>query len=323
LQDQHGSYFPHPLVESDNLPRKLVGDLNGYEEPVGTDFGKWKHWDLVMKEMDAVCGATTEAIAAAVRAGMDNDLESTASSSGFADAVSEIAEEEKDKESNPAAVDGGVPGFMYGGEKWSRGLKIHSAPPTSYLYFGLPPKGNLNSFQRETVYTCMRDVEARFNGKNNKMGQTFCKSVAAEWNRKHMEADVENIGSGIGGLTTWNHIYFFLKAEGQNRADEIIGVKPSPIGYGLSIPMPGCVMSSAPPIVYSLPHPVAVASLKRTLPCKYKHLKMVESWNARELEAILKHFGLKQRGTNEEKRGRLRDKLSSLKKAPSKKRKKK
>eukprot|EP00978_Attheya_sp_CCMP212_P038703 scaffold194555_cov51-Attheya_sp.AAC.1 len=39
-----------PLVESDNLPRNLVGDLDGYEEPVGTNFGKLKHhWEGVMK----------------------------------------------------------------------------------------------------------------------------------------------------------------------------------------------------------------------------------------------------------------------------------
>lgn len=56
LQDQHGAYFFDPLVESDNLPRKLVGDLDGYEEPIGTNFGKLKHWKGVMKEIDEVCG---------------------------------------------------------------------------------------------------------------------------------------------------------------------------------------------------------------------------------------------------------------------------
>eukprot|EP00978_Attheya_sp_CCMP212_P020782 scaffold60001_cov39-Attheya_sp.AAC.1 len=105
----------------------------------------------------------------------------------------------------------------------------------------------------------------------------------------------------------------------------MIGVKPSPIGYGQSIPMPGCMWASAPtpPVIYSLPPPVAVAPLKQTIPCKYKHLKMVESWNTRALlEAILKHFGLKQRGKHEEKRVQLRGKLSSLKKAPKRRKNK-
>eukprot|EP00978_Attheya_sp_CCMP212_P037274 scaffold174504_cov63-Attheya_sp.AAC.2 len=45
LQDQHGVYFFDPLVESDDLPWKLIDDLEGYEEPVGTNFGNWKHWE--------------------------------------------------------------------------------------------------------------------------------------------------------------------------------------------------------------------------------------------------------------------------------------
>jgi hypothetical protein len=81
-----------------------------------------------------------------------------------------------------------------------------------------------------------------------------------------------------------NYVYSFLKAEGQNRADEMIGVKPSPIGYVPSIQMPGCMWASTPmpPFLYSRPHPVAVVPAKQNLPCKYRDLKLVECWNTRE-----------------------------------------
>eukprot|EP00978_Attheya_sp_CCMP212_P017936 scaffold48428_cov46-Attheya_sp.AAC.1 len=72
--------------------------------------------------------------------------------------------------------------------------------------------------------------------------------------------------------------------EGKNRVDEMIGVKPPPIGYVLSIPMPGCMWVSAPtpPVLYSRPHQVAVAPAKQKFPCKYRDLKLVECWNTCE-----------------------------------------
>ena len=38
MQDQLGSHFFDHLVELDDLPRKLVGDLDGYEELGGINF---------------------------------------------------------------------------------------------------------------------------------------------------------------------------------------------------------------------------------------------------------------------------------------------
>ena len=38
VQDQLGSHFFDHLVELDDLPRKLVGDLDGYEELGGINF---------------------------------------------------------------------------------------------------------------------------------------------------------------------------------------------------------------------------------------------------------------------------------------------
>eukprot|EP00978_Attheya_sp_CCMP212_P032846 scaffold129965_cov59-Attheya_sp.AAC.2 len=104
------------------------------------------------------------------------------------------------------------------------------------------------------------------------------------------------------------------RAEGRNRADEMIGVKPSPIGYVLSIPMPGCMWASAPtpPVLYLRPHQVAVTPAKQNFPCKYRDLKLVECWNTREFGGNSETFRSEATWKNEEKKGRLREKLSTL-----------
>jgi len=62
LQGRAGSYLASPIVDAAAIPKKLEGSLEGYEEPVGTEFLKWKSWEKLMADCEEKISAARAAV---------------------------------------------------------------------------------------------------------------------------------------------------------------------------------------------------------------------------------------------------------------------
>ena len=266
-----------PLVDATVMPKKLEGSLEGYEEPVGTEFLKWKEWEQLMADCDKEVTAALNAIKEAAIPSNREDSDD-ADTTGYASANNN-SDDEQEMPPLPSllapsampmgtgnsmpVVDAGVVGFSYGGPKWSKGKSPPLMKPIQHLYCGLPAHGkNLTPFQLQTIYLCMDLVQRRFPSSKDRCNIKYCQAVADEWNRGHENAQIQNGGgAGYGGRITDKHVMAFLQSQGSDTIGSSVGVVPGPVGYFAAPrqPVAPAPAVSMPPLHLHVPVPPPAA----------------------------------------------------------------